>query len=65
MSDEPRQRDQMRALAHTLNNTLGPAMIAAESLGEHPDPKVARASLIILEALDRAVAAIRAVARPG
>lgn len=50
----------MLELAHALRNILGPAMMIAERLGEHPDPAVQRAGTIILDSLDRATAAIKA-----
>jgi hypothetical protein len=47
-------------LAHTLNNLMSPAMMAAERLLEHDDPAVKRAGSMILDSLDKAVAALRA-----
>ena len=46
-------------LSHALRNILSPAMMMAERLSAHEDPAVQRAANIILEALDKAIKAIK------
>ena len=52
--DEP----TLRKLGHDLRGMLSPAMMVAERLQNNPDPAIKKAGTIILESLDRAVAAI-------
>jgi hypothetical protein len=49
---------RLRKLAHDLRGLLAPAMMLAERLQNNPDPAVQRSGTLILESLDRAVAAI-------
>ena len=57
-------QDRLRELSHALRNILGPAMMVAERLSDHPDPSVQRGAKIILESLDRATAAIKDASKP-
>ena len=53
-------QDPIHHLGHELRNILSPAMMLAERMCGHTDPAVQRAGNIILESLDKAIAAIRA-----
>ncbi len=53
----------LRKLGHDLRGLLSPAMMVAERLQKNPDPAIQKSGTLILESLDRAVAAIsRAIA---
>lgn len=59
MPEEAKEQDPIRRLGHELRNILGPAMMMAERVAEHPDPAMRHAGAIILDSLDRATSAIR------
>jgi hypothetical protein len=48
----------LRKLGHDLRGLLSPAMMVAERLQNNPDPAIQKSGTLILESLDRAVAAI-------
>ncbi len=48
----------LRKLGHDLRGLLSPAMMLAERLQNNPDPAVQKSGTLILQSLDRAVAAI-------
>jgi len=55
----------LRKLGHDLRGLLSPAMMVAERLQNNPDPAIQKSGTLILESLDRAVAAIsKATAKP-